>query len=265
MAEERAVVIETPGAAEVLRVRPRDPGAPGAGQVRVRVAAAGVNFIDVYHRIGRYPRPLPFVAGMEGEGAVEAIGNGVRDLAVGDRVAWSSVPGSYASSVIAPVERVVRIPDGVASDVAAATMLQGMTAHYLVHGVRETKPGDVALVQAAAGGTGLLLVQMLKAAGARIIGTCSKAEKEALARGAGADDVIRYDQKPEFAAEVRRLTNGEGVHVVYDGVGKTTFEGSIASLRVRGLTGGFRHEPTSIRRVRLHCKQRQMRLGVLGS
>lgn len=235
MPEEHAIVVEAPGGAEVLRVQPRDPGAPGRGQVRVRIAAAGVNFIDVYHRIGRYVRPLPFVPGSEGAGTVESVGDGVADLVAGDRVAWATVPGSYATSIVAPAERVVRIPDGVADDVAAAVMLQGMTAHYLVHGVRQTQPGDVALVHAAAGGVGLLLTQMLKAAGARVIGTCSTAEKETLARSAGADDVIRYDEQPEFAAEVRRLTDGDGVHVVYDGVGKTTFEGSIASLRVRGL------------------------------
>jgi NADPH2:quinone reductase len=153
---------------------------------------------------------------------------------VGERVAWASAPGSYASHVNAAAKAVVRVPDGVPDEVAAASMLQGMTAHYLVHGVRETRPGDTALVHAAAGGTGLLLVQTLRAAGARVIGTCSTAEKEALAREAGADAVIRYDQT-DFAAAVRSLTGGRGVDVVYDSVARATFEGSLRSLRTRGL------------------------------
>ena len=234
MPEERAIFVTEHGGPGVLRAQPHDPGAPGPGQVRVRVAAAGVNFIDVYFRIGRYPRPAPFVAGLEGAGVVEAIGDGVDSFAVGDHVAWSSVPNSYATSVIAPADRVVRVPAGVSDEIAAAAMLQGMTAHYLAHGVREPHAGDVALVHAAAGGTGLLLIQTLKAAGVRVIGTCSTAEKEALARGAGADDVIRYDTV-DFAPEVRKLTAGRGVDVVYDGVGATTFEGSLKSLRTRGL------------------------------
>jgi NADPH2:quinone reductase len=231
---ERAVVVEETGGAEMLRAQPHDPATPAAGQVRVRVAAAGVNFIDVYHRIGRYPRPVPFVAGVEGAGTVETVGEGVTDLAIGDRVAWSTVPGSYATVVNAPADRVVRVPGGVPLDAAAAVMMQGMTAHYLTHGCRQTQHGDVALVHAAAGGVGLLLIQMLKQAGARVIGTCSTDEKAALARGAGADEVIRYDEM-DFATETRRLTDGAGVHVAYDGVGATTFEGSLKSLRPRGL------------------------------
>jgi NADPH2:quinone reductase len=193
-----------------------------------------VNFIDVYFRTGLYPRPLPFVAGLEGAGAVEALGPDAGSLAVGDRVAWASVSGSYATHVNAPANLLVPVPDGVPDETAAAAMLQGMTAHYLVHGVRSTRPGDTALVHAAAGGTGLLLVQMLRAAGARVIGTCSTAEKEALAREAGADDVIRYD-RTDFAEAVRALTSERGVDVVYDSVGKSTFEGSLRSLRPRGL------------------------------
>lgn len=230
----RAVRVRETGAPEVLRLEAHDPGAPGPGAVRVRVRAAGVNFIDVYFRTGLYPRPLPFVAGLEGAGVVESVGEGVSALAAGDRVAWSSVPGSYADAVIAPAAQLVRVPQGVADDVAAASMLQGMTAHYLVHGVREAKPGDVALVHAAAGGAGLLLVQMLKHAGARVIGTCSTAEKAALAREAGADEIVRYTEA-DVAAEVRRLTGGRGVDVVYDSVGRSTFEGSLASLRPRGI------------------------------
>ena len=234
----QAISVRATGGPEVLALEERELGDPGPGQVRIRVSAAGVNYIDVYFRTGLYPRPLPFVAGLEGAGEVEAAARDVKGLAVGDRVAWSSVPGSYASGVLAPAASVVRVPEGVDDSVAAAAMLQGMTAHYLVHGVRETRPGDLALVHAAAGGAGLLLVQLLKAAGATVIGTCSTAEKEALARGAGADHVIRYTER-DFAPALREWTNGRGADVVYDSVGRTTFEGSLASLRPRGLLALF--------------------------
>jgi NADPH2:quinone reductase len=217
---------------------PHDPGAPGPGAVRIAIAAAGVNFIDVYFRTGLYPRPLPFIQGLEGSGRVEAVGKGVSDLAVGDRVAWAGVPGSYAEHVLAPAERVVRVPDGVDDTRAAAVMLQGMTAHYLAHGVRETRSEDVALVHAAAGGTGLLLVQLLSGAGATVIGTCGAAEKEPLVRGAGASHVIRYDET-DFATAVGEITSGRGVDVVYDSVGRSTFEGSLKCLRPRGLLALF--------------------------
>jgi len=229
-----AIVIHETGGPEVLRFEPYDPGAPGENAVRVRVAACGVNFIDVYFRTGLYPRPLPFVAGLEGAGEVEIVGPGVADLGVGDRVAWASVPGSYAGAVVAPADRLVRVPQGVGLEVAAAAMLQGMTAHYLTHAVRTTQRGDTALVHAAAGGTGLLLVQLLKRAGVRVLGTCGSAEKEALARKAGADHVIRY-REVDVASEVRRITAGRGADVVYDSVGQSTFEGSLRSLRPRGL------------------------------
>src|SRR5262247_1640426 len=170
----RAIVVHETGGPEVLRLEEHDPGEPGAGQVRVHVAAAGLNFIDVYFRTGLYQRPLPFVSGLEGAGVIERVGEGVAGFRTGDRVAWASVPGSYA---------------------AAAAMLQGMTAHYLVHGTRTTRPGDTALVHAAAGGVGLLLVQTLKAAGARVLGTCSTEEKAALVRDAGADDVVLYTRE----------------------------------------------------------------------
>jgi len=235
---ERAVVVEAIGGPEVLRLAERDPGAPGAGQVRVRVAAAGVNFIDVYFRTGLYPRPLPFVAGLEGAGRVEAIGPNVAGIAVGDRVAWASVPGSYANAVIAPAASVVAVPDAVPDDTAAATMLQGMTAHYLVHAIRAPEPGGAALVHAAAGGTGLLLVQMLKAVGMRVVGSCGSAEKVALARDAGADLVVRSDD-PEFVATVRDAAGGRGVDVVYDGVGRASFDNSLQCLRPRGLLALF--------------------------
>jgi NADPH2:quinone reductase len=233
-----AIEVRATGGPEVLELAERELGDPGPGQVRIRTRACGVNYIDVYFRTGLYPRPLPFVAGLEGAGEVEAVASDVAGLATGDRVAWSSVPGSYASGVLAPAASVVRVPESVDDATAAAAMLQGMTAHYLVHGVRETRPGDTALVHAAAGGAGLLLVQMLKSAGAAVIGTCSTAEKEALVRGAGADHVIRYTER-DFAPEVREWTRGRGVDVVYDSVGRSTFEGSLASLRPRGLLALF--------------------------
>lgn len=233
-----AITVHETGGPEVLRWESHDPGAPGPGAVRVHTSAAGVNFIDVYFRTGLYPRPLPFVQGLEGAGVVEAVGPDVTDLRVGDRVAWAGVPGSYADAVIAPADRVVAIPEGVTDARAAAAMLQGMTAHYLVHGVRDTKPGDLALVHAAAGGTGLLLVQLLVHAGAVVIGTCSTEEKEQQVRRAGAEHVIRYTEE-DFADAVARITDGRGVDVVYDSVGQTTFEGSLRSLRPRGLLALF--------------------------
>ena len=229
-----AIFVEAVGGPEVLRLAPHDPGEPGPGSVRVRVAAAGVNFIDVYFRTGAYPRPLPFVSGLEGAGRVTAIGAEVSRLAPGDRVAWASVPGSYATDLVAPADRLVKIPDALEDDLAAAAMLQGMTAHYLAHGCRETREGDVALVHAAAGGAGGLLVQTLKHAGARVIGTCSSAEKAEIARAAGADEIIRYTEE-NVAERVHELLGGSGVDVVYDSVGRSTFEGSLSALRPRGL------------------------------
>jgi len=230
----RAIVVHETGGPEMLRLEEQDPGEPGAGQVRVRVAAAGVNFIDVYFRTGLYPRPLPFVAGLEGAGVIERAGEGVTGFRAGDRVAWASVPGSYADTLVAPPELLVHVPASVDDEVAAAAMLQGMTAHYLAHGTRTTQPGDTALVHAAAGGVGLLLVQTLKAAGARVLGTCSTEKKAALVRDAGADDVVLYTRE-DFQSAARRFTGGTGVDVVYDAVGNTTFDGSLASLRPRGL------------------------------
>jgi NADPH2:quinone reductase len=189
----KAIVVEKTGGPEMLRLAERDPGAPAPGQVRVRVAAAGVNFIDVYFRTGLYPRPLPFVAGLEGAGRVEAVGPGASGLAAGDRVAWASAPGSYAEVLVAPAASLVRVPDSVSDEVAAAALLQGMTAHYLVHAIRPPTPGGWALVHAAAGGTGLLLVQTLRAAGMRVVGTCGSREKETLVREAAAEEVVRYD------------------------------------------------------------------------
>lgn len=234
----RAIVVEQHGGPEVLTLRDRDVGAPGPGQARVAVHAAGVNFIDTYQRSGAYQRPVPFVLGSEGAGLVEAVGPGVERPRVGDRVAWAQVAGSYAEQVIAPVASLALVPASVSTPLAAAALLQGMTAHYLSRSVHATKPGDRVLVHAAAGGTGQLLVQLLKSAGAFVIGTCSTEEKAQLAKQAGCDSVIRYDQV-EFAPEVKKLTDGRGVDVVYDSVGRSTFDGSLASLRPRGLLALF--------------------------
>ncbi|MEU4829414.1 quinone oxidoreductase [Streptosporangium sp. NPDC023615] len=227
----RAIVVSTTGGPEVLTCTDHPDPETDPGDVLVDVAAAGVNFIDVYHRMGRYPLALPFVPGEEGAGTVAAVGDDVRDFAVGDAVAWAGVPRSYASRIAVPASRLLALPDGVTPEIAAAVTLQGLTAHYLTHSTYEVKAGDDVLVHAAAGGMGLLLTQIAKLRGARVIGTVSTEEKETLARQAGADEVLRYGS---FAEAVRELT-GSGVHVVYDGVGAATFDQSIASLRPRGM------------------------------
>ncbi|HEU5028493.1 MAG TPA: quinone oxidoreductase [Spirillospora sp.] len=228
----RAIVVSASGGPEVLVPGERPDPVPGPGEVLVDVAASGVNFIDVYYRTGAYAQSLPYVPGVEGAGTVAAVGEGVGGVAVGDRVAWSNVQGSYAERAVVPADKAVPVPDGVGLDDAAAALLQGMTAHYLTRSVHEVKPGDTVLVHAAAGGMGLLLTQVSKAAGARVIGTASTPEKKQTARDAGADEVLDYDG---FADRVRELTGGEGVAVVYDGVGAPTFDGSLASLRRRGV------------------------------
>ena len=221
------------GGPEVLQLVEVPTPTPGPTEVLVRVAAAGLNFIDVYHRTGLYPLPLPLPIGLEGAGTVEQVGGAVNDVKVGARVAWASVPGSYATHVVAPAERLVPVPDGVATDVASALLLQGMTAHYLMKTIFPLRAGHSALVHAAAGGVGLLLIQMAKRAGAQVIGTVSTEAKAALAKEAGADYIINY-QASDFAAETKRLTGGRGVDVVYDSVGKTTFDGSLDVLAPRG-------------------------------
>lgn len=232
----QAAYVTRTGGPEVLEYTEVEAPVAGPGQVLVKVAAAGVNFIDIYLRSGLYPRPLPAVPGGEGAGTVEAIGAGVEGLAVGDRVAWADGNvGSYAEYDVVAADRVVHVPDGVDLETAAASMLQGMTAHYLTNSTWPLKAGDTALVHAAAGGMGLLLSQIGKAKGARVIGTTSTEAKAELAREAGADAVINYTEVEDLAAEVRALTDGRGVDVVYDGVGKTTFDASLASLRPRGL------------------------------
>ncbi|MEU8193588.1 quinone oxidoreductase [Microbispora amethystogenes] len=227
----RAIVVSAYGDSSVLEYAERPDPEPGPGQVLIEVAATGVNFIDVYHREGRYPLPLPLVPGSEAAGTVTAVGPDVTDVVPGDRVASADVMGAYATKALIPADRVVRLPDGLAPDLAAAVLLQGLTAHYLTHSTYAVRTGDDVLVHAAAGGMGLLLVQMAKLRGARVIGTVSSPEKEKLARQAGADEVIGYEGFPEAVKEI----TGSGVHVVYDGVGAATFEGSLASLRPRGM------------------------------
>ncbi len=232
----RAVRIHEYGGPEVLRVEEVPTPTPGPGQALVRVEAVGVNFIDIYQRRGLYPLELPVALGQEAAGVVEAVGPEVQEVRPGDRVVFSNVQGAYAEYVLAPAWRLVPIPDGVTSEQAAAVLLQGMTAHYLTHSTYPIKPGDVVLIHAAAGGTGQLLVQMAKRRGARVIGTVSTEEKAELAREAGADHVIFYH---EFQNEVKRLTDGQGVHVVYDSVGRDTFERSLDCLRLRGMLVSF--------------------------
>jgi NADPH:quinone reductase len=229
----RACRIHETGDPEVIRVDEIDPPEPGTGEVLVRVAAAGLNFIDTYHRTGAYPQELPFTLGVEAAGVIERLGDGVAGLDVGDRVAYAGFPGAYAEYAIVPAARLVAVPDGLDLEVAAAAMLQGMTAHYLCHTTYPLSDGESCLVLAAAGGVGHLLVQMAKRRGARVIGTVSTEEKERLAREAGADEVIRYTEV-DLAQETRRLTDGEGVDVVYDSVGRDTFDKSLDCLRPRG-------------------------------
>ncbi|MFD1940089.1 quinone oxidoreductase family protein [Nonomuraea mangrovi] len=226
-----AIVINAQGGPEVLEYAEHPDPVPGPGEVLIDVAASGVNFIDVYHRAGTYPLDLPSPIGSEGAGTVAAVGEGVEDVAVGDTVAWVNVLGSYAEKAVVPASKVVPVPSGVPAELAAAAMLQGMTAHFLTHSVYELKAGDVMLVHAAAGGMGQLLTQIGKLKGATVLATVSSDAKEKLAREAGADQVFRYDG---FADAVREAVPA-GVDVVYDGVGATTFDGSLASLRRRGL------------------------------
>lgn len=230
----KAMQIQQPGGVEALQFVDLPVPKPKPNEAVVKIAASGVNFIDVYLREGRYKAALPFVNGQEAAGVVTEIGPGVRTVTPGDRVAYSSVLGSYAEYAAVPADRLVAIPDGVSDRDAAAAMLQGMTAHYLVYDTFPLKPGQTAFVHAAAGGVGLLLVQMAHNIGARVIGTVSTEEKAKLARDAGADEVILYTQS-DFEAETRRLTGGKGVDVVYDSVGKTTFDKSLNILRPRGM------------------------------
>ncbi|WP_125775359.1 quinone oxidoreductase family protein [Antribacter gilvus] len=235
----RAVVAREAGGPEVLSVTEVPDPSPGSGEVLVRVAAAGVNFIDTYRRSGVYPMEYPHAVGVEGAGVVESLGEGVTGFAIGDRVAWNEAPGSYAELAVVPAANAVHVPDGLSLETAAALPLQGMTAHYLVASTFPVSPGHDVLLHAGAGGVGLLATQLAVARGARVLTTVSSAEKAALSRAAGAAHTIDYaamgDVSSELPAAVRELTDGEGVHVVYDGVGRTTFDASLASLRTRGM------------------------------
>jgi NADPH2:quinone reductase len=230
----RAVVVRKHGGPEVLAVDEWPEPAAEAGQLVVDVAAAGINFMDVYRVEGRppYADDPPFVPGAEGAGTVTAVGPGVTGFAVGDTVAWTAVPGSYAQRLAVPVEQAVPVPAGVSPEVAAAVLLQGLTAHYLATSTHPVAPGDVAVVHAAAGGVGLLLTQIVKRRGGVVVATTSSAEKAELARAAGADHIAGYD---DFGAVVRDVTGGVGAAVVYDGVGASTFDASLGALRPRGL------------------------------
>ncbi|GAB4401989.1 MAG: quinone oxidoreductase [Anaerolineales bacterium] len=229
----KAIRVHEYGGVEVLKYEQVQKQEPGEGQVRVKLEAVGVNFIDIYHRIGRYQGSLPLTLGQEGGGVVDAIGANVTEVKPGDRVVYANVQGSYAEYVIVPSWMLVPVPNKVDMQNATAVILQGLTAHYLTHSTYPLKPGETALVHAAGGGVGQLLVQIAKLCGARVIGTVSTEEKAALAREAGADEVIYYTQS-DFETEVKRITNNEGVDVVYDSVGKDTFEQSLNCLRRRG-------------------------------
>jgi len=234
----KAIQVKQVGGPESMQLVDLPVPEPKANEAVVKLAAAGVNFIDVYVREGRYKAPLPVIVGQEGAGTVTAVGTDVKSVKVGDRVAWTSVLGSYAEYAAVPADRLVPVPQGVSDQQAAAAMLQGMTAHYLCHDTYPLKRGETALVHAAAGGVGLLLVQMTHHIGARVIGTVSTEEKAKLAREAGADEVILYTQA-DFEAETKRLTGGKGVDVVYDSVGKTTFDQGLNILRPRGMMALF--------------------------
>lgn len=254
----RAIHAQSPGGPEVLTTVDIPAPSPGAGELRVELAAAGVNFIDTYRRSGIYPEQFPHVPGAEGAGTVLEVGDGVTEVAVGDRVAWAAAPGSYATEVIVPASASLPVPNGLDLEVAAALPLQGMTAHYLSASTFPISPGDTALVHAGAGGVGLLLTQLVVSRGGRVISTVSTAEKEELSYAAGATNVIRYTEMADITTElpqaVRDLTTGRGVDVVYDGVGRDTFDASLASIRPRGmlvLFGGAsgQVEPFDIQRL----------------
>lgn len=234
----KAVRVHKCGGPEVLTYEEIPVPEPKAGEARVKIEAIGLNFIDVYQRTGLYQSPLPFTLGREAAGTVDAVGPNATEVKVGDRVAYAMEPGAYAEYAVVPAWKLVPVPAKLDSSTAAATMLQGMTAHYLTHSTYPLKQGETALVHAAAGGVGLLLIQIAKRRGARVIGTVSTEEKARLAKAAGADEVILYSQV-DFGAEVKRLTGGAGVHVVYDSVGQTTFEKSLDCLRPRGCLALF--------------------------
>jgi NADPH:quinone reductase len=229
----KLIRVHEPGGPEAMKLEEGEKPSPGPGQALVKIEAGGVNFIDIYFRSGAYKSNLPLTPGQEGAGVVEAVGPDVTDVKAGDRVAWAGPLRSYAEYQVIPAAQLVPTPEGVSSEDAAAAMLQGITAHYLSHSTYPIQQGDVCLIHAAAGGVGQLLCQMAKMRGARVLGTVGSREKAEIAREAGADEVILYEEE-NFTTRARELTGGKGVQVVYDMVGKTTFEGSLDSLAVRG-------------------------------
>lgn len=234
----KAILVHQTGGPEVLSFEDHDVGAPGPGQVALRQTAIGLNFIDTYQRAGLYPVPLPFVAGNEGAGVITALGDGVTGFSIGERVAYQGQVGAYATERLAASDRMVPIPDSIDDQTAAAILLKGLTAYYLLFKTWEVAKGETILWHAAAGGTGLIATQWAKSLGAKVIGTAGSDDKTALAKAHGCDHVINYNTE-DFAARVREITDGRGVDVVYDGVGKATFEKSLDCLRPRGLLASF--------------------------
>jgi NADPH2:quinone reductase len=233
-----AIRIHETGGPDVLKWEEIQVGGPGPGQVRLRQEAAGLNYIDVYHRIGLYPQPLPFIPGVEGAGVVEAVGEGVTDIGAGDRVAYAGPIGGYAEERLIAADKLVKLPESISSEQAAAMMLQGLTAHMLLRGVYRVKPGGTILIHAAAGGVGLIVCQWAKALGATVIGTVGSDEKAELARAHGCDHPIVYTRQ-DFVAEVERITNGKKLPVVYDSIGRDTFMKSLDCLARRGVMVSF--------------------------
>ncbi|MDI9895794.1 quinone oxidoreductase [Rhodococcus sp. IEGM 1381] len=233
----RAIRIDNTGGPEVLTVVDLPVPTPGAGQILVRTDAIGINYIDTYFRRGLYPRALPYVPGDEGSGVIDQVGSDVTDFAPGQRVAWAAAPGSYAEYVLVDASSAIAVPDGVPADQAASALLQGMTAHYLIESTYPAQRGDTVLVHAGAGGVGMILTQLAVAKGVNVITTVSTDAKAEVSKRTGAAHVLRYDD--DIALRVRDITDGEGVHAVYDGVGADTFEASMASLRIRGTLALF--------------------------
>lgn len=229
----KAIQLSQSGGPEVLKIQEVQIGKPGNGQALVRIEAAGINFVDIYQRRGTYPVKLPYIPGLEASGVVEAVGENVKNVKPGDRVAYVHEPGSYAEKNLVKADHLITLPAELSFEQGAAFPLQGMTAHYLLHEFRKIKPTDIVLIHAAAGGMGLILVQWAKHLGARVLGTTSNEEKAKIAKEAGADEVIIYS-KQEFAPEVQRLTNGHGADLIIDGVAKTTFPGNLEAAALRG-------------------------------
>jgi len=229
----KAIQVSEYGGPEVLKIQEVPIGKPGEGQALIRIAVAGVNFIDIYQRRGTYAVKLPYIPGLEGSGVVEAVGAGVKNVKPGDRVAYVHEPGSYAEQCIVKAENLILLPSEFSFEQGAAFPLQGMTAHYLIHEFRKIKPNDIVLIHAAAGGVGLLLVQWAKHLGAKVLGTTSTEEKAKIAKEAGADELILYT-KQDFVTEVKRITSGHGADLIIDGVGKTTFPGNLKAGALRG-------------------------------